>query len=218
MLLKKIDNILEYVEIMVVCLLMGLAVLGILMFFANLFNLPVPLVITSDEFKHLIGDVLLIMAMVELAKTIIIYIVDETFYIQGIVSAVLVVVCRNIILIKFNGTISDIITASAAAILILVLLAVLKFMPITKPSKLRENLMEFYIEMDNKPGVLAEVSKHLGDRNINIISGNLTTINEDLASWNILVDCRSTQDISQIKKELKSLDPVKKVKISKCRE
>ena len=68
---NNLSKLVDYVQLIIVALMLILVALGVFMFFASATGYESSF--TSEEFKILLGDVLLILVTVELIKTIIIY-------------------------------------------------------------------------------------------------------------------------------------------------
>lgn len=206
---NKLGEIVDYVQLIIVALMMILVLLGVFMFFANATGYETTF--TAEEFKVLLGDVLLILVTVELIKTIIIYVTQGAFYVQGIVSAILVAVCRNIIFIKFEGM-ETLINAVAAAVLILALVIALKYAPTRMEQVLPKNIKEISILMENVPGALATAASIMAKHNTNIISGQIITTAKGEGNWMGLIEIKE-EDIEKIIAELKKHEIIKEVKI-----
>ena len=199
----------DYVQLIIVALMMLLVALGIFMFFASATGYESSF--TAEEFKILLGDVLLILVTVELIKTIIIYVTQGAFYVQGIVSAILVAVCRNIIFIKFEG-VETLINAVAAAVLILALVAALKYAPKRMEIPLPKNIKEISILMENMPGALASAASIMARYHANIISGQVITTQEGEGNWIGLIEIKE-ENIEKIIDELKKHELIKDAEI-----
>jgi len=195
--------------LIIVALMMLLVALGIFMFFASATGYESSF--TAEEFKILLGDVLLILVTVELIKTIIIYVTQGAFYVQGIVSAILVAVCRNIIFIKFEG-VETLINAVAAAVLILALVAALKYAPKRMEIPLPKNIKEISILMENMPGALASAASIMARYHANIISGQVITTQEGEGNWIGLIEIKE-ENIEKIIDELKKHELIKDAEI-----
>ena len=206
---NKISGIVDYVQLIIVALMMILVLLGVFMFFSSATGYESSF--TSEEFKILLGDVLLILVTVELIKTIIIYVTQGAFYVQGIVSAILVAVCRNIIFIKFEGM-ETLINAIAAAVLILALVVALKYAPKRMEMPLPKNIKEISILMDNAPGALATAASTMARHNANIISGQIITTAKGEGNWIGLIDAKE-ENIEKMIADLKKHEIIKDAEI-----
>ena len=208
---ERIERVSKGMYFVIVLLMLMLAVLGIAMLFANAVGYEQPY-ISSDQFVHLLGDVLFLMVILELSKTVIIYATQHEFYLQGIVTAVLIAVCRNIIFIKFEKP--DVVySAVAAAIIVLALLVVLKYAPTRLQSPLPKNMCEMNITMKDKPGALASVAGIIAKNGGNIMSGRIAGIGEGKSIWVALVDV-SKSDAKLIEDDLKRNEFVEDLEFS----
>lgn len=209
---NNIGKIVDYVQLIIVALMLILVALGIFMFFSTATNYETTF--TSEEFKILLGDLLLILVTVELIKTIIIYVTQGAFYVQGIVSAILVAVCRNIIFIKFEegAAMATLVNAVAAAILILALVIVLKYAPTRMEQALPKNIKEINILMDNVQGALATAASIMAKHNTNIISGQIITTAKGEGNWIGLIEVKDN-DIKEMIDDLKKHEIIKDAKI-----
>jgi len=206
---NSISKLMDYVQLIIVALMLILVALGVFMFFTSATGYESSF--TSEEFKVLLGDVLLILVTVELIKTIIIYVTQGAFYVQGIVSAILVAVCRNIIFIKFEGM-ETLINAIAAAILILALVIALKYSPKRMGQALPKNIKEMSILMENVPGALASAASIMAKHNANIISGQVITTAKGEGNWIGLIEIKDN-DVEKVIDELKKHELIKDAEI-----
>ncbi|ODS39602.1 MAG: hypothetical protein A7316_05120 [Candidatus Altiarchaeales archaeon WOR_SM1_86-2] len=208
----RIEMVSKGMYFVIVLLMLMLAVLGIALLFANAVGYEQSY-ISSDQFVYLLGDVLFLMVILELSKTIIIYATQHEFYLQGIVTAVLIAVCRNIIFIKFEDKPDVIYSAVAAAIIVLALLVVLKYAPTRLQSPLPKNMCEMNITMKDKPGALASVAGIIAKNGGNIMSGRIAGIGEGKSIWVALVDV-SKSDAKLIEDDLKRNEFVEDLEFS----
>ena len=155
---------------------------------------------------------LLILVTVELIKTIIIYVTQGAFYVQGIVSAILVAVCRNIIFIKFEGGTETLVHAIAAAILIVALVVALKYAPKKMEMPLPRNIKEISILMENVPGALASAASIMARHNANIVSGQVITTASGDGNWVGLIEA-DDRDVRKMIDELKKHNLIKDVEV-----
>jgi len=209
---NKISKVVDFVQLIIVALMLILVALGVYMFFSSATGYESNF--TADEFKILLGDVLLILVTVELIKTIIIYVTQGAFYVQGIVSAILVAVCRNIIFIKFEEGVAmaTLINAVAAAVLILALIVALKYAPKKLQIPLPRNIKEINILMENVPGALASAAGIMARHNVNIISGQIITTAKGEGNWIGLIEIND-RDVENVIIELKKHELIKDVEV-----
>jgi len=207
---NKLSEFVDYVQLIIVALMLVLIVIGVFMFFSNATGYQSTF--TADKFKILLGDVLLILVTVELIKTIIIYVTQGAFYVQGIVSAILVAVCRNIIFIKFEGGTETLVHAIAAAILIVALVVALKYAPKKMEMPLPRNIKEISILMENVPGALASAASIMARHNANIVSGQVITTASGDGNWVGLIEA-DDRDVRKMIDELKKHNLIKDVEV-----
>ena len=208
----KINKITGYVQVVVVLLMMLLVAMGIFIFFSTAIGYESTL--TSGKFITLLGDVFLILITVELMKTIIIYVTQGAFYVQGIISAILIGVCRNIVFIKFDidKGMETLIYAVAASILVLTLVVALKYAPKRMEMPMPKNIKEISILMENVPGALASAASIMAKHNANIISGQIITTANGEGNWIGLVEVND-KDVEKMINDLKKHELIKDVEV-----
>lgn len=208
---ERISKFLDYVRFLIIFILIFLAVLLLLILFSRLSPF-ISIMLNEGDIRLLLGDVLLIMIILELADTLLTFISRRAFYLRGVIIAVMIAICRHILFIEFNETL--LINAISAAILILALLLVLKFYPPRIEYEIfkSENIKEIRVIMEDKPGSLAKVCSVIAKNGGNIISGSLINIGENKGQWYGLIHI-SEDKVDKLRKELKELDVVYDIKI-----
>lgn len=208
---EKISHFLDYIRYLIIFILIFLVILLLLILVSRIYPI-INIGLTEANIRLLLGDVLLIMIILELADTLLTYIMRRAFYLRGVIIAVMIAICRHILFIEFNETL--LINAISAAILILSLLAVLKFYPprIEYEMFRGENIHEVRVIMKDKPGSLAKVSSIIARNGGNIISGTLISIGEGKGQWYGLIHI-DKRKVEKLKKELEKSDVVYDVEI-----
>ncbi len=208
---ERISKFLDMVRYLIVIILIFLAMLLMLILTSRIYPV-IEIKLTESDVRLLLGDVLLIMIILELADTLITFITKRAFYLRGVVVAVMIAVCRHILFIEFNETL--LINAISAAVLILALLLVLRFYPPRVEHEIlrSENMHEVRVILEDKPGSLAKVCSIIAKNGGNIISGTLTSIGEGKGQWQALIHINRRR-LEKLRKELIESDVVYNVEI-----